>query len=108
MASGKALFRVNTYYHTDWQKKEQLALKLEGQSMDAVYESFVRQIAGDTLQTESSEETLQESVAKEVRKQELQKQIDALKAKIRKEKQLNKQIEFNAELKKLKKEMNNI
>lgn len=76
--------------------------------MDAVYESFVRQIAGDALQAESSEETLQESVFREKRKQELQKQIDALKAKIRKEKQLNKQIEFNAELKKLKKEMNNI
>lgn len=108
VASGKALFRVNTYYHTDWQKKEQLALKLEGQSMDAVYESFVRQIAGDTLQTESSEETLQESVAKEVRKQELQKQIDALKAKIRKEKQLNKQMEMNAELKKLRKKKEDI
>ena len=105
VASGKALFRVNTYYHTDWQKKEQLALKLEGQSMDAVYESFVRQIAGDALQAESSEETLRESVSREKRKQELQKQIDALKAKIRKEKQLNKQIEMNAELKKFKKEL---
>lgn len=108
VASGKALFRVNTYYHTDWQKKEQLALKLEGQSMDAAYESLVRQIAGEALQVGSSEETLQESVSREKRKQELQKQIDVLKAKIRKEKQLNKQIEFNAELKKLKKEMNNI
>ena len=105
VASGKALFRVNTYYHTDWQKKEQLALKLEGQSMDAAYESFVRQIAGDELQAKSSEESLQESVSREKWKQELQKQIDVLKAKIRKEKQLNKQIEMNAELKKFKKEL---
>ena len=108
VVSGKALFRVNTYYHTDWQEKEQLVLKLEGQSLDAVYESFVRQIAGDALQSESSEETLQESVAREKRRQELQKQIDALKAKIRKEKQLNKQMKMNAELKKLQKEMGNI
>lgn len=105
VVSGKTLFQVNAYYHTDWQKKEQLALKLEGQSMDAAYESLIRQIAGDALQAESSEETLQESVSREKRKQELQKQIDALKAKIRKEKQLNKQIEMNAELKKFKKEL---
>ena len=32
----------------------------------------------------------------------LQKQIEALQAKIRKEKQLNKQMEMNAELKKLR------
>lgn len=40
----------------------------------------------------------------EKRKQELQKQIDTLKAKIRKEKQMNKQMEINAELKHLQAE----
>lgn len=35
----------------------------------------------------------------------LQKQIDKLQDKIRKEKQLNKQMEMNSELKKLKREL---
>ena len=36
---------------------------------------------------------------------ELKKQIETLQAKIRKEKQLNKQVQMNVELKKLKKEL---
>jgi hypothetical protein len=35
----------------------------------------------------------------------LEKQIAALRVKVRKEKQLNKQMQLNAELKKLKKEL---
>lgn len=51
-------------------------LNQSGFSMDAVYENIVRQIAGD-----------------------------ALKGKIRKEKQLNRQMQMNGELKQLKKEL---
>ena len=47
--SGNNAFRVDTYYHTDWLPEEELALKLDGLNMDAVYENFVRQIAGDLL-----------------------------------------------------------
>ena len=80
-------------------------LKLEGLNVDKVYENFVRQIAGDKLQAENAEESLKDSVARDEQRQTLQKQIDTLKAKIRKEKQLNKQMQMNAELKKLKKEL---
>ncbi len=71
-------------------------------NIDKVYKNFVRQIAGDKLQAENAEESLKDSVARDERRQALQKQIDALKTKIRKEKQLNKQMQMNAELKKLK------
>lgn len=54
--------------------EEELPVKLEGLDIDTVYENFVRQIAGDKLQ-----------------------------AKIRKEKQLNRQMLMNGELKRLKK-----
>ena len=83
-------------------------MKLEGLSVDAVYENFVRQIAGDKLKSETSGESLKESVARDEQKQALQKQIDTLKAKIRKEKQLNKQMQMNNELKKLKKELEEV
>ena len=64
----------------------------------------MRQIAGNALQTDK-EESLMDSVERDERRQQLQKQIDSLQAKVRKEKQLNKQMQLNAELKRLKKEL---
>ncbi len=104
-ASGNKAFKVNGYYHTEWLVEDELPLKLEGLNVDAVYENFVRQIAGDKLKTEAAGESLKESVARDEQKQALQKQIATLQAKIRKEKQLNKQMQMNRELKKLKKEL---
>ena len=104
-ASGNKAFKVNGYYHTEWLVEDELPLKLEGLNVDAVYENFVRQIAGDKLKTEAAGESLKESVARDEQKQALQKQIATLQAKIRKEKQLNKQMQMNTELKKLKNEL---
>ena len=104
-ASGNKAFKVNGYYHTEWLAEDELPLKLEGLNVDTVYENFVRQIAGDKLKTESAGESLKESVARDEQKQALQQQIATLRAKIRKEKQLNKQRKMNTELKKLKKEL---
>ena len=104
-ASGNKAFKVNGYYHTEWLTEDELPLKLEGLSVDEVYENFVRQIAGDKLKTETAGESLKESVARDEQKQVLQKQIASLQAKMRKEKQLNKQMHMNIKLKKLKKEL---
>lgn len=72
--------------------------------MDTVYESLVRQIAGDKLLSESGE-SLKESVERDEKKKQLEKQIAALESKMRREKQLNRQMEMNAELKRLKIEL---
>lgn len=108
--SGSNAFRVDTYYHTDWLPEDELALKLDGLNMDSVYESYVRQIAGNNLRaaTGDKSETLKESVERDKQAQLLQKQIDILQAKVRKEKQLNRQMELNAELKKLKKQLSEL
>ena len=106
--AGTAAFKVNRYYHTDWLDADKLELKPEGLSLDAVYENFVRQIhnAGASVKSEqwSVELPLQEAVAREEKRRALEKKIVALEAKIRREKQLNRQMEMNAELKKLKEE----
>lgn len=105
-ASGTNAFKVGTYYHTDWMTEAELPLKVDGLSVDKVYENFVRQIAGDALRSEEDKvESLKESVERDNRRQELEKQIAALQTKVRKERQLNKQVQLNAELKKLKKEL---
>ncbi len=102
-ASGNSFFKVGTYYHTEWLFEKELPLKVDGLNIDTVYENFVRQIAGDALQAGGAE-SLKESVERDAHRQELQKQIAALQVKVRKEKQLNKQVQLNTELKKLKKE----
>ncbi len=104
-ASGSNLFKVNRYYHTDWMPEDDLPIKIDGLSVDAVYENFVRQIAGGSLQAAEPSETLKESVSRDKKRQQMQKQIAVLQTKIRKEKQLNRQMQMNTELKRLKKEV---
>ena len=60
------------------------------------------QVDGETLQTDSGE-SLKVSVERDEKKKQLEKQIAALENKMRREKQLNRQMEMNAELKKLRK-----
>ena len=106
-ASGSSAFKVNRYYHTDWMAEEELQLHIDGLNMDTVYESLVRQIAGDKLQADSGE-SLKESVERDEKKKQLEKQIAALESKMRREKQLNRQMEMNAELKQLRKLMGDV
>lgn len=103
-ASGSNAFKVSRYYHTQWVPKNELQFHVEGLSMDAVYENLVRQIAGDALQGEAGE-SLQASVERDEKRRQLEKQIAALESKMRREKQLNRRMEINAELKKLTKEL---
>ena len=103
-SSGGNAFKVNRYYHTDWMPENELQFMLGGLNMDAVYESLVRQIAGERLQA-APHESLKESVGRDEERRRLEKQIAALENAMRKEKQLNRKMELNAELKKLRKEL---
>ncbi|MCI8363053.1 MAG: DUF4391 domain-containing protein [Clostridia bacterium] len=105
--SGTNAFKVGSYYHTDWMEEAALPLKLDGLNTDKVYENFVRQIAGEAL-TSGAGETLKESVERDTHRQELQKQIAALQVKVRRERQLNKQVQLNAELKQLRRRLDNL
>lgn len=102
--SGSNAFKVNRYYHTEWMPENELRFSIDGLNMDAVYENLVRQIAGEILQTNSNE-SLKDSVERDEERRRLEKQIAALENKIRKEKQLNRRMEMNTELKRLKEEL---
>lgn len=106
-ASSGGAFKVNRYYHTDWMAEEELKLTVDGLNMDAVYESLVRQVAGERLQA-APHESLKESVGRDEERRRLEKQIAALENAMRKEKQLNRKMELNAELKRLRKELDNL
>jgi len=99
--TANAAFKVGKYYHTEWMTEAELPIRIDGLNLDTVYENFVRQIAGDALKADSGE-SLKASVERDEKKKQLEKQIAALENKMRREKQLNRQMEMNAELKRLK------
>lgn len=102
-ASGNAV-KVKRYYHTEWISDSDLRFVIDGLDMDAVYENLVRQIAGERLQSDNNE-SLQDSVKRDENRRQLEKQIAALESKLRKEKQLNRRMEINVEIKKLRKKL---
>ena len=87
---------------TDWLDEDDLPVHLEGLTLDAVYENFVRQIAGDALGTGESA-SLKDSVEQQKQHEQLEKQVAALEAKIRKEKQPKKKFELVQQMKALQK-----
>lgn len=89
------------FYNTGWQPLDGLALKFEGLNLEAVYENLARQIAGGRLGTNGD---IEEAVDRDKLRQKLERDIDALEKKLLREKQFNKQVELNGELKRLKKE----
>ena len=100
-ATGASPFKVSRYYYTGWTDgAESLPLCLEGLTMDAAYENFVRQTAGEALAANCGE-TLKESVERSQQAEQLRKKIVALENRMRRERQLNRQMEIRAELKKI-------
>lgn len=92
-------FQIGAYYHTDWANAGKLSLHVEGLSMEAAYEGFVRQIAGEQLVGGGR---LKDDVERAQQRLKLEKQIAALEKKIANEKQFNRQVEMNGELKQLR------
>ena len=87
-----------TFYNTDWQPLGGFTLKFEGLNLDAVYENLARQISGGRLGTDGD---IEEAVDRDKQRQRLERDIVALEKKLLREKQFNKQVELNGELKRL-------
>ena len=103
----KAQFAI---HHTklicsEWQQRDTLNVPLAGLDLDAVWENIVATIGSITVQEGN---TLTEQIKSDEQKSKLQKQIQLVQQKLNKEKQYNKQIEINAEIKRLKKQLNDI
>ena len=100
-AAGKTAFKIDRYYSTDWLDEDDLPVHLDGLSLDAVYENFVRQIAGEVL-ADKNGTTLKESVEQQKQREQIEKQTATLEAKIRKEKQPKKKFELVQKLSAMK------
>ena len=96
-------FKVDSYYHTAWQKSEEMELAIEGLNMDAVYESFVKQISASTAPIQWDDDlSAKENTAKIEERKKLQKQIEKLERQLKKETQPRKKFELHRKLQKLK------
>jgi len=91
-----------TFYNTDWQPLGGFMLRFDGLNLDAVYENLARQISGGRLGTDGD---IEEAVDCDKKRQKLERDIAALGKRLLREKQFNKQVELNGELKRLKKEL---
>ena len=105
-SAGVNSFKVSRYYHTDWQTEDELSPRLEGLTLDAVYENLVRQIAGSSLEpeTENPDLSLGETIALTEKREKLQKDISRLEKLAWAEKQPKKKYELVQRITKMKQE----
>lgn len=90
------------YYHTPWTATDALSLRVEGLTTDAVYEHFLRQIAGPALDETAP---MTDAVAKDARRQALEKQLRRLEKQIAAEKQMNRQLPLYESIQEIRKQL---
>ena len=95
-------------YCGGWIDAEALHLDARGTSLQEIWDGFVTQIALGAEAGADEELTIEQRLQRQDRIKALEKQIATLQNKVRKEKQLNKQVQMNTELKALKKELEDI
>lgn len=87
---------------SSWCKQEELSLKIEGQTLDRIYDGFVGQLTGiGSRDSESLQEIIR--LKKEIKK--LSDKIDTMQRQIRREPQLNRQMAMNGEARALKQQL---
>lgn len=100
--SGNA-FRITKTFQTEWMPQEALRLELEGTTMDAVYEGFVRQIAGNKLTATTG--SLGGDVAQSERIASLKKEIEKLRKKTFAERNPTKKFSLHKQLMELEEKL---
>lgn len=100
-------YKVIKTYKTEWQKEEDIKLEITGLDLDTVYNSFITQIANGQVETDETTD-IKSAVEKSINVEKLQKKIETLKSKIRKEPQFNKQLTMKKELKELQKTLEEV
>lgn len=96
---------VHAYYHTHWMTENAFNLNIDGLNIDIVYESLIQQIAEMQGLPYHAEMSIAENVSRIAQHEKLKKQISTLENKMHREKQLNRQMEMNAQLKQLREQL---
>lgn len=95
--------KVDTYFDTGWNDDKLASVKIDGLSINAVYENFLRQIAGDRLMSNGGGDHIEptcdidRAIDKMKEREKLIKQIESLTKKIKSEPSLGKKQELATE-----------
>ena len=94
-------------YHTtlirsSWKQTDDTTITLSGFNLDTVWENIIKTIGEIQVQ---EGKTLTEQIADDEEQKKIKAQIQSLQKQLDKEKQFNKQIEINAKIKTLKKQL---
>ena len=99
----------NKLYRTLWMKHDEIALKLQGYSLDEIWDSFIEQIA---LYEERAEKTADLSIEERLEIQDqilkLEKQIDKTENAMWKEQQPKKKFELHTRLREYQKKLEDL
>lgn len=103
----KDKYTVDRGCKTDWVSFEELSLEIEGLNLDKVYENFMIQISQGRLKVDEDED-LKDAVMRVKDIDKLNTYITALENKVINEKQFNRQVELNRELRNAREELDRI
>ena len=92
-----AVFKT-VLHQSEWQNAEDVKLTLNGYDYDTIWENTIRSVIGIADQTG---ETLEDQIETKIEDEKILKEIEKLNTKLRKEKQFNRKVEINEEIKKL-------
>lgn len=96
-------FDIVKTFQTEWTEAENLSLQLDGRDMDAIYSSFVKQIAGAALSSEAKD--VGTAVAQTKEQEALRLKIAALERRMAKENQPRKKFELHQQILQLKEKL---
>ena len=80
---------VVKFYSTEWCHYDDTNLIMHGDNLDTIFNGFIEQISGGEIKTEEKL-SIKEVVEKNIDKENILKQIEQIKKKMRSEKQINK------------------
>lgn len=97
------VFKITKSYRSEWMSNNTIKIPIEGLTMDAIYESLVRFVAGSKIISQS--DNLQEDVEKSVKQEALLKEMATLQRKEAIEKQPQKRFALHKQILELKKKL---
>lgn len=96
-------FRITKTYRSAWINNFSLTIQIEGLNMDAIYETLVRQVAGNKITKQSDD--LRTDVALSTEREMLLKELDSLKRQEASEKQPQKKFALHKQIMEIKKKI---
>jgi hypothetical protein len=96
---------IHSYYETEWIKEDEMNIDiLSGLTLKDVYDNIIRQL----LPIENAEDDIEDLIELNQRIEALKKDIEKLEKKMYREKQFNKKVDINRELRSKIKELNSL